>query len=39
VRKLRDLGVVQHTDEAETDRYEAVLFRGNKPTVRQEYGV
>lgn len=39
VNKLRRLGVVQQVDEVEHDREEALLFRGNRPTIRQEYGV
>lgn len=39
VNKLRRLGVVQQVDEVEAERNEALAFRGNQPSVRQEYGV
>jgi predicted phage terminase large subunit-like protein len=39
VNKLRRLGVVQQSDEVEAERNEALAFKGNQPTIRQEYGV
>jgi predicted phage terminase large subunit-like protein len=39
VKKLRDLGLLQHAVEVEADRAEAVAFHGSTATVRQEYGV
>jgi predicted phage terminase large subunit-like protein len=39
VKKLRDLGVVQHTDEVETERLEGLTFKGNAPSIREQYGV
>ncbi len=39
IKKLRDLGLLQHTAEVETERLEAVTFRGHEVTAREEYGV
>lgn len=39
IKKLRDMGLLQHTDEVEAERLEAITFRGNRDTVREEYGV
>lgn len=39
IKKLRDIGLAKHTNEVESERMEALMFHGNKPTTRQEYGV
>lgn len=39
LKKLRDLGVVQHADEVAADHLERITFRGNRMTVAQEYGL
>jgi predicted phage terminase large subunit-like protein len=39
VKKLRDMGLLQHTAEVQAERDDAVLFHGNEQTVREEYGV
>jgi len=42
IKKMRDLGVLQHSAEVETDKLHQMLFqgKGGRPTtVREEYGV
>lgn len=39
IKFLREMGAIKHPEEAEQEQHEALLFRGNKPTVRQQYGV
>lgn len=39
IKKLRDLGLLQHTGEVEAERLEELAFRGNEKTLREEYGV
>ena len=39
VKKLRELGVVQHADEAEDERLGLMRLTERRPTVREQYGV
>lgn len=39
IKKLRDLGLLQHPSEVEDERNSALLFQGNETTPREEYGV
>jgi predicted phage terminase large subunit-like protein len=39
MKKLRELGLLQHTEEVEQDRQDALIWAGKETTVRDEYGV
>jgi predicted phage terminase large subunit-like protein len=39
VKRMRDLGLLQHPAEVEAERLEAMTWHGRETTVREEYGV
>lgn len=39
VKKLREPGVVQHTDEAEGERLGLMRLTEYKPSIREQYGL